>query len=151
MTILDQIKLYHWQTLSYPRHKATDELHEELSSLVDKFVEVLHGRLNNDNNKYRIMLEENSNIPIKNMNDNIDCVIRYGSYFNPVNYKVEDCITGLIGMRCKYIKKIIILDIYGCIEWYWAKSTYLMDDKNIILMNNLGINICPGSDKYFLV
>ena len=68
MTILDQIKLYHWQTLSYPRHKATDELHEELSGLVDKFVEVLHGRLNNDN-KYRIMLEENSFIQIKNMND----------------------------------------------------------------------------------
>jgi len=68
MTILDQIKLYHWQTLSYPRHKATDELHEELSGLVDKFVEVLHGRLNNDN-KYRIMLEENTFIQIKNMND----------------------------------------------------------------------------------
>ena len=45
MTILDQIKLYHWQTTSYSRHKATDELHEQISELVDKFIETIHGKL----------------------------------------------------------------------------------------------------------
>jgi hypothetical protein len=28
MTLRDQVKIYHWQTMSYPRHKATDELIE---------------------------------------------------------------------------------------------------------------------------
>lgn len=43
---LDMIKLYHWKTKSYAHHKATDELHEELSKSVDKFVEVLMGKTN---------------------------------------------------------------------------------------------------------
>ena len=44
---LDMIKLYHWKTKSYAHHKATDELHEELSKSVDKFFEVLMGKTNN--------------------------------------------------------------------------------------------------------
>jgi len=38
------IKLYHWQTTSYSRHKATDELFGNLIELIDKFVEVYIGR-----------------------------------------------------------------------------------------------------------
>ena len=38
------IKLYHWQTRSYARHKATDELLGNLSSLIDEFIEVYMGR-----------------------------------------------------------------------------------------------------------
>jgi hypothetical protein len=37
------IKIYHWQTPSYARHKASDELFETLSSLTDKLVEGLQG------------------------------------------------------------------------------------------------------------
>jgi hypothetical protein len=33
-------------------------------------------------------------------------VICYGSYYKPVNYKTDDCITGLIEMLCNYIKQI---------------------------------------------
>jgi len=72
MAILDQIKLYHWQTISYARHKATDELHGNLSSLVDKFIETLHGRISYDNNtpNYRIMLnDDKSSIFLKNTKD----------------------------------------------------------------------------------
>lgn len=38
------IKLYHWQTKVYARHKATDELLSDLSDLIDKFIEVYMGR-----------------------------------------------------------------------------------------------------------
>jgi len=41
---LDMIKLYHWKTRSFSQHKATDELHKELSENVDLFVEVLNGK-----------------------------------------------------------------------------------------------------------
>ncbi len=37
-------KLYHWNTTSFARHKATDSFGSDLSNLVDKFVEVYIGR-----------------------------------------------------------------------------------------------------------
>lgn len=40
----DQIKLYHWQTTSYARHKATDEVIDTLDKHVDQFVEVYMGK-----------------------------------------------------------------------------------------------------------
>lgn len=39
MEILNTIKIYHWSTLSYPSHKATDELHSKMSELTDSFIE----------------------------------------------------------------------------------------------------------------
>ena len=39
----DQIKLYHWRTTSYARHKATDEFIQNFDLKVDEFVEVLMG------------------------------------------------------------------------------------------------------------
>src|SRR6056300_749766 len=57
----------------------------------------------------RYILEDNCEFMsiIKNINNTkYDCVIKYGSYNNTVNYKMNDCITGLIGMTCGYIKKI---------------------------------------------
>jgi hypothetical protein len=43
LELLNTIKIYHWSTLSYPTHKATDELHEKLSTLVDSFIEIYIG------------------------------------------------------------------------------------------------------------
>lgn len=42
--IRDQIKLYHWQTMSFSEHKATDDLVKSLDTNIDKFVEVYMGR-----------------------------------------------------------------------------------------------------------
>jgi len=71
LTILNQIKIYHWQTLLHPRHKATDELYQNLSELIDKFIEVLMGRLiiENNNENYRIKINNNQ-MKLKDMNDN---------------------------------------------------------------------------------
>ena len=44
LSLREQVKLYHWQTMSYPRHKATDELVEKLDSNIDQFVEVYIGK-----------------------------------------------------------------------------------------------------------
>jgi hypothetical protein len=44
LTIRDQIKVYHWQTKSFARHKATDEFVTELDGLIDSFVEVYMGK-----------------------------------------------------------------------------------------------------------
>jgi hypothetical protein len=40
----NQVKLYHWQTMSYARHKATDMAVDSLDENIDKYVEVYMGR-----------------------------------------------------------------------------------------------------------
>lgn len=59
LNIINQIKIYHWQTFSYARHKATDELYGELNDLIDKFVEVLTGRIiiERNDSKFRIKVD----------------------------------------------------------------------------------------------
>lgn len=37
-------KLYHWNTSSYSRHKASDDFNSKLLEIVDKFIEVFIGR-----------------------------------------------------------------------------------------------------------
>ena len=40
----EQIKLYHWQTHSYSRHKATDETLSALDETIDEYVETYMGK-----------------------------------------------------------------------------------------------------------
>jgi hypothetical protein len=102
----------------------------------------------------RYILNDNSEFMniIKNIhNTNYYCVIKYGPYFKPVNYKMNDCITGLIGMSCFYIKQIEKPNENECVEWKWGEVTKLIDNNKIYLVNNLGINVCPNSNNYFMV
>ena len=74
MGILHTIKLFHWKTLDYALHKATDDLHGSLSSKVDEFVEQLMGILSS-----RINVTP-ANIRIHDCNS-IDELIHYISIF----------------------------------------------------------------------
>ena len=66
-------------------------------------------------------------------NPDNDCFLRFGSFFNPVNYPMSDCITGLIAMRCKYIKQIeFVPDINASIEWNWAKVASSIEKRKIV-------------------
>jgi len=38
------VKVFHWSTKSYSKHKATDELHERMNEKMDRFVEVYMGK-----------------------------------------------------------------------------------------------------------
>jgi hypothetical protein len=44
MTLREQVKLYHWQTMNYPRHIATNDLLPKLDANIDQFVEVYIGK-----------------------------------------------------------------------------------------------------------
>lgn len=44
LSIRSQIKLYHWQTGSFARHKASDDLTATLDEKIDHFVEVYMGK-----------------------------------------------------------------------------------------------------------
>lgn len=62
LSIRDNIKVYHWQTHSYARHKASDRLVTSLSDKLDKFIEVLQGSRGE-----RILIGES--LPLSNHTD----------------------------------------------------------------------------------
>jgi len=81
LEMLNIIKLYHWKTKSYAQHKATDELHENLSKNIDKFVEVLLGK---DESRIR-MIEKD--IELMDFSDTIS--------FKEKMYEYRDFLTNL--------------------------------------------------------
>lgn len=88
-----------------------------------------------------------------NKNYLYDCIIRYGCCHNKINYKTNDCITGLIGMRVKYVKLVQMTNNYSqCIEWKWAEATYHIEYNKIYIVNELGLIIDPfdGSARLYV-
>lgn len=92
----------------------------------------------NDNNKFINLVYENQN--------DYDCFVRYGSYMNPIaeTKQVKDCVTGLIAMKSKYIKKIKFCNFDECIEWNWALATYEIDNSKIKIIESLDSKFCVG-------
>jgi len=76
LEMLTTIKLYHWNTHSYSRHKATDELHEKLSELVDEFVEVMQGKMFSPN-RIRTINEEIKAITPTTKDKMVDKILYY--------------------------------------------------------------------------
>lgn len=114
LTIVNQIKIYHWQTLSFPRHKATDELYSNLSDLVDKFIEVLNGILivESNNKNYRITLNDTDNrncISLINYNDNkgLDLMINIRNYLVSAEFnKIISKSTDLVNIRDEMLENV---------------------------------------------
>ena len=48
LTILNQLKIYHWTTDSYAQHKAFGKAYDDLEDLVDAFVEILLSKAGKD-------------------------------------------------------------------------------------------------------
>ena len=89
---------------------------------------------------------------LNDLYNEVDCIIRYGSYLEPAClYKTPDCITGLIGMRCKNVKNIITPTENECLEWAWAKESMRISDEKVCILPELGIYIAPSSNNYFHV
>jgi len=71
-----QLHIYHLQTLSYARHKASDELLEKLTEFTDTFIEIYSGK------NGRVKFAGPTNITIDNLNDDnavafLDSMIHY--------------------------------------------------------------------------
>ena len=65
LDVLNQCKIYHWQTKSYARHKASCEFINNLSSITDKMIETLQG-----NKGLRLIVSSTFNtINIENQSD----------------------------------------------------------------------------------
>ena len=64
LTILNQIKIFHWQTESYAQHNAFGNYYDEMDKLIDKFIEVYQGKYN------RIMYKNKSSITLIDISEN---------------------------------------------------------------------------------
>jgi hypothetical protein len=65
LTVQNQIKIYHWYTTSYARHKATDMCLESLMPLIDKFVETYIGKYG----RRKLENKSEKRIKLTNLND----------------------------------------------------------------------------------
>lgn len=73
--MLNTIKLYHWKTMSYATHKATDELYSKLNENIDTFVEIMLGK-----NGSRINLTNVKSNPIRDFSNSSDFLKQMETY-----------------------------------------------------------------------
>jgi DNA-binding ferritin-like protein len=83
----EQVKLYHWQTHLYARHKATDDVIKSLDEHIDLFVEVYMGKYGRPN-----ITKTTNTIQVKNMADK--SAMKF----------IKDCIAHLTGPFTKSLK-----------------------------------------------
>jgi len=99
------IKLYHWQTSSYPRHKATCDLLAAILPLIDTFVETYMGRYQ------RPSFESGFKMNIQELKDNDDSALSllkdYIFYLqNDLPKYLEDNDTDLLNIRDEIVSNL---------------------------------------------
>jgi hypothetical protein len=65
LSFRDQLKIYHWQTTSYARHKAADRLISSMTEQIDRFMETLQG----SRDTRLVLTPESGTIKFKNQGD----------------------------------------------------------------------------------
>jgi DNA-binding ferritin-like protein len=107
LQILLAIKIYHWKTMSYSTHKATDELYSKLNDNIDHFVEVMLGK--NKNNK-RINLSKVKTLPLMDFTSNEQLkreMDNFIIYLNKLNLLIkEELNTDLFNIRDEILADI---------------------------------------------
>lgn len=102
--LTNNIKLYHWTTSSFARHKGADSLFEELTALADKFMETYMGKYGRPT-----MAPRSTSLALKHLNDKT--VVEYLRQRHKVlreelskSLKEED--TDLINIRDEVLAKL---------------------------------------------
>jgi hypothetical protein len=103
-TMREQIKLYHWQTKVYSRHKATDAVIDALDTSIDKYVEVYMG-------KYGRMKMNSStgSVMVKNLSESsiVNFIKRCITYLNTeLVRKLKDTDTDLVNIRDEMLAEL---------------------------------------------
>ena len=73
------VKLYHWMTLKYSRHKASDKLFESISELSDKFIETYLGRYGRNKKDFY------ENLTVKKLSD-----VEFSNYLKKIAKILEN-------------------------------------------------------------
>lgn len=94
LKILNQLRVYHWQTQSYAQHKAFGEAYEELNSLIDQFVECYLGRFGTPDIKMTFKFELHS-IDESSIGFIDDCIL----FLSNLSTELEESATDLLNIR----------------------------------------------------
>jgi hypothetical protein len=102
-TFQQTIKLYHWQTSSYARHKSADELYLKFIDLADTFIETYQG-------KYGKIEQGNLKLDVKSFGDNsiTDFLDMSKEYLKNIEKesKVKSTDTDLLNIRDELLGEI---------------------------------------------
>jgi hypothetical protein len=127
-----------------------------IKELVDVFKAIEHFKMKDDDFLIKVtgryLIHDDSMFieAIKNLTTtNYNVVLKYGGYNLPEIYreKFYSCITGLVGMRVKYVKTIEMPDEVTCVEWKWADATIPISYDEICILDHLGITQFIGHDN----
>lgn len=82
LTFRDQLKIYHWMTTNYARHKATDILVVSLTAQMDRFMETLQG----SKNKRLKLSSKNKIIKFENPSDSsiLDVLVAFKNWLTNI-------------------------------------------------------------------
>jgi len=97
LTLRTQIKIYHWQTLSYARHIASNDLLTKLDANLDQFIEVYIGKYGRPK-----FSGKTANIHLSNFHDkDAPELIRNAIYWleNSLSKKLKKTDTDLLNIR----------------------------------------------------
>jgi DNA-binding ferritin-like protein len=109
LTLQAQLKIMHWQTKGYARHKALDKTLGELYDLVDTFVEEAMGKYGKfilENETKTINLSNLSELDIRSFaNTSIEALNQYNEQFEDIDtnlFNIRDEMIGLFN-KLKYL------------------------------------------------
>jgi hypothetical protein len=82
LTVRNQLKLYHWKSLSYSRHIAADKFVSNLDEKIDLFIEVIQGSKNK-----RLIIPNSKSINVQNYNDDniLNILSRFANWLTDPN------------------------------------------------------------------
>ena len=99
-----QLKLYHWQTRMYSRHKASDEVLEKLDELIDKYVEIYIGKYG------RPKMDSSTNTTtVQNLSEGsvVKYIHKYIAYMNePLVKRLKANDTDLLNLRDEMVGEL---------------------------------------------
>ena len=80
MALLNNIKMYHWQTYKYAQHIATDTLYNTLEGLVDNFIEAYSSNKTRPKGNFDIRVYEFTKDEfIQSLEDAVSCLDQFDS------------------------------------------------------------------------
>ncbi len=94
-----QIRIFHWQTKKYSRHKAFGKFYDAMDGLLDKFVEVYQGQVG------RVAF--NQTLDLKNMDESVDLDEVLVRAINMLTNEIEEGTTSdLLNIRDEILGEI---------------------------------------------
>lgn len=74
LTMVNQLRVFHWQTKSYAEHQAFGSTYDTLNSLIDGFIEVYFGKYG------RLFTTDEFEIELENLSSPETCIAEWVNY-----------------------------------------------------------------------